>query len=1087
MFSITDETIRELATNSRIYTNGFAYYRENRVSNFYLDKENLCVSAVVAGSDNYEVEVCFSDTGEIIDMYCECPAFYQYEGACKHIVAVLKKCQRVYTASRATAELERRDDTRLADNLLGYYENLFGGPAPKPVNLEFTLEIFYEPGRFALKPVPSLSLRMGEDKLYIVKNVKKLFDAMTNGEEIVFGKKFAFNPFIHEFRPGDRPVINLLRELYEVEEQIHKESWYSNWPNGQGRIFKGKQVFLTQAAAKRMLALLPSGRFNVKIINDEYQNVEIVEQDLPLHFRLDENGADLVLQWEKLSLFPLVDTGEFFFYNGTIYKISDRQREYFLPLLNAFRQSPGGIRFSKHQKERFVAELLPVVKQTGRVEIAPTVKDSFHEADLNVKVYLDRTGDAITAGVEFAYGEIRFNPFAGGPGPQTGDKILVRDVEGERAVLNLFELAEFRTLNGNLYLKEEEAIYEFVYHILPEMQKIAEVFYSESFRNLRVRGPAAFTGGVRLNEDSGMLEFSFELEGIDAAELGDIFKSLREKKKYHRLKDGSFLQLDTPGSDLVHAMNMIDTLNISERELAGKMVEIPKYRALYIDRCLRESNWQIERNLAFKQLVQNINEPRDMEFEVPKHFQGTLRGYQKTGFKWLKTLAMYGLGGILADDMGLGKTIQAIAFILSEKERVQAPALVVAPTSVIYNWQDEARKFAPGMKVVVVSGTRKEREALLKEAKEADLVVTSYALIRRDVELYQDFDFGYCFLDEAQQIKNPNSLSAKAVKLIKARGYFALTGTPIENNLTELWSVFDFVMRGYLLSHQKFVKKYERPVIKDRDERALRELQKQIAPFILRRLKKDVLQELPPKIESKVLTDLTGEQKKIYLTYLQKAKGEIEEAIAARGFEKSQIKILSALTRLRQICCHPATFLENYQGDSGKLIYLREMMQDAVKSGHRILLFSQFTAMLEIIRQQLDNEQITYFYLDGSTKTEERTRMVRAFNRGEGDAFLISLKAGGTGLNLTGADMVIHYDPWWNPAVEEQATDRAYRIGQKNSVQVIKLITRGTIEEKIYELQQKKKAMIDSVIKPGETMLSKMTEQEVRELFGAGL
>jgi SNF2 family DNA or RNA helicase len=255
----------------------------------------------------------------------------------------------------------------------------------------------------------------------------------------------------------------------------------------------------------------------------------------------------------------------------------------------------------------------------------------------------------------------------------------------------------------------------------------------------------------------------------------------------------------------------------------------------------------------------------------------------------------------------------------------------------------------------------------------------------------------------------------------------------------------------------------------------------------LRRLKKDVLQELPPKIESKVLTDLTGEQKKIYLTYLQKAKGEIEEAIAARGFEKSQIKILSALTRLRQICCHPATFLENYQGDSGKLIYLREMMQDAVKSGHRILLFSQFTAMLEIIRQQLDNEQITYFYLDGSTKTEERTRMVRAFNRGEGDAFLISLKAGGTGLNLTGADMVIHYDPWWNPAVEEQATDRAYRIGQKNSVQVIKLITRGTIEEKIYELQQKKKAMIDSVIKPGETMLSKMTEQEVRELFGAGL
>lgn len=449
----------------------------------------------------------------------------------------------------------------------------------------------------------------------------------------------------------------------------------------------------------------------------------------------------------------------------------------------------------------------------------------------------------------------------------------------------------------------------------------------------------------------------------------------------------------------------------------------------------------------------------------------------------MKTLAMYGLGGILADDMGLGKTIQAIAFIISEKKRVQAPSLVVAPTSVIYNWQDEAKKFAPDLKVVVVSGTPKEREMLLKEAKKADLVITSYALIRRDAELYADFNFGYCFLDEAQHIKNPNSLGAKAVKTIKAAGYFALTGTPLENSLTELWSIFDFVMHGYLLSRQKFMKKYERPIVKNQDEKALKELQKQIAPFILRRMKRDVLQELPPKIESKVITDLTREQKKIYLTYLQKAKGEIEETIATIGFEKSQIKILSALTRLRQICCHPATFLENYKGDSGKLMYLKEIMKNAVESGHRILLFSQFTGMLEIIRNQLDNEQIEYFYLDGSTKTEERGRMVRAFNGGEGDAFLISLKAGGTGLNLTGADMVIHYDPWWNPAVEEQATDRAYRIGQKNSVQVIKLITKGTIEEKIYELQQKKKAMINSVIKPGKTMLSKMTEQEVRELF----
>jgi len=1082
MISITDGMIEEIATNNQVFKRGLTYYLENRVINFEFCEESLCASAIVLGSEPYQVEVCFSTTGEIINMYCDCPASYQYEGACKHIVALLKAYQ--YRNRSGLGATENHCDNRMADNILEYFEYSLNSSDEKPVNLEITFEVFYETRYFVRQAVPAISLRMGEEKLYVVKNVKKLFEALDSGEKVVFGKKFEFDPFIHTFRPEDKPVINLLREMYEVEENICEDPWrYSSPQNGRGRLFKGKQIILTQAVVKRLLSLLHSERFNLKLFDKEYKNVKIVEQDLPLHFMLDKNNDDLVLNWKKLNLFPLVKTGEYFFFDEKVYKISDHQRKYFTPLISALAESPDGIRFSKQQKERFVAEILPVVKQIGQVEISSVVKESFYETDLKAEIYLDRVGDAVTAKVEFIYGKIRINPFAGNSHLQTGDKILVRDGKNERAVLNLLEQAEFRTLNGNLYLEEEEKIYAFVYHILPKIQELAEVFYSESFRKMRIREAATFAGGVRLNEDSGMLEFSFQLEDIDMAELRDVFSSLREKKKYHRLKDGSFLPLDSSDAQLDQVMNMIDALNISERELQKKVIKIPKYRALYIDRCLRESELRFERNLAFKQLVQNITEPQDMEFEVPGNLKNVLRDYQKTGFKWLKTLAMYGLGGILADDMGLGKTIQAIAFIISEKKRVQAPSLVVAPTSVIYNWQDEAKKFAPDLKVVVVSGTPKEREMLLKEAKKADLVITSYALIRRDAELYADFNFGYCFLDEAQHIKNPNSLGAKAVKTIKAAGYFALTGTPLENSLTELWSIFDFVMHGYLLSRQKFMKKYERPIVKNQDEKALKELQKQIAPFILRRMKRDVLQELPPKIESKVITDLTREQKKIYLTYLQKAKGEIEETIATIGFEKSQIKILSALTRLRQICCHPATFLENYKGDSGKLMYLKEIMKNAVESGHRILLFSQFTGMLEIIRNQLDNEQIEYFYLDGSTKTEERGRMVRAFNGGEGDAFLISLKAGGTGLNLTGADMVIHYDPWWNPAVEEQATDRAYRIGQKNSVQVIKLITKGTIEEKIYELQQKKKAMINSVIKPGKTMLSKMTEQEVRELF----
>lgn len=1085
MFYINDEIIRAEATNNQVFQRGLKYYSENRVVELDFRREDLCVSATVAGSMYYEVEVCFSNRGEIVEMLCDCPAYYEFEGACKHIVAVLKACQRRYVGGTKKVKKENRNSL-LADSIFAYFNYGDNSAEKVPVNLEITFELFSETQNQARQTAPALSLRMGEERLYVVKSVDKLFEAMLKEEKLVFGKKFTFDPLGHDFKPGDKPVINLLREMYEVENSIFEEIWYYTWRDSQGRLFKGKYIHLTQAAARRVLSFLRSGEFNVKIFGEEYKNVEKVEQDLPLHFNLSKHNDDLVLQWDKLKLIPLVKTGEYFFFNGKIYRISDHQKDCFLPFINAFAQSSDGIRFARQQRERFVAELLPVVRQIGQVDITPEVKSSFHETDLNAEVYLDKSGDAVTAKVEFAYSDVRFNPFAAKSDLGTGDKILVRDVQKERAILNLLEKAEFRTLNGNLYLNQEEAICAFVYHILPELQELAEVFYSESYRNMRVKDSAAFSGGVRLNEDSGMLEFSFELEGIDITEIRHVFQSLREKKKYYRLKDGSFLLLDSADANLYQAMNMIDSLNISDRELEKKVIQIPKYRALYIDRCLRESNMRMDRNQAFKQLVLNVTEPQDMEFEVPKNFKGVLRDYQKTGFKWLKTLAMYGLGGILADDMGLGKTIQALAFIMSEREKVPAPTLVVAPTSVVYNWQDEAGKFAPDLKAVVVSGTPKERQELLEEAKKADLVITSYALIRRDVELYEDFNFGYCFLDEAQHVKNPSSLGAKAVKIIKARGYFALTGTPLENSLTELWSVFDFVMRGYLLTHQKFVKKYERPVVKEQNEGALQELQKQITPFILRRMKRDVLQELPPKIESKVLTELTKEQKKVYLTYLHKAKGEIEEAITTSGFEKSQIKILSILTRLRQICCHPATFLENYQGDSGKLVYLKEIMQDAVKGGHRILLFSQFTGMLEIIRNQLDKEQIGYFYLDGSTKTEERGRMVQAFNRGEGDAFLISLKAGGTGLNLTGADMVIHYDPWWNPAVEEQATDRAYRIGQKNSVQVIKLITKGTIEEKIHELQQKKKAMIDSVIRPGETMFSKLTEQEIRALFNIG-
>ncbi len=1093
MFILTDQMIENLASNSEVYARGVVYYLKGQVLSFHFSNQDLCAVAAVQGSELYDVRICFSEAGEIVDAHCECPAFYQYDGACKHMVAVLKFCQShlsgaalpKYAGNKDRAAGSKPGNNNLTRSILQYFE--YSGDSLKkcPIDLEVTFELdnklcWYN----TWETTRALSLRTGKDKLYVVRNMRKFLQAMESGETLVFGKGFEYSPHLHYFQPRHQQVIDLLREMYEVEKKIAEANPYG-W-NAGGSIFKGKQAFLTKSAIKKLLSIPDLGGLKLKLFDEEYHDVRVVKEDLPLSFTLDKQGNDLLLQWKALKLVPLTQSGEFFFYDGKIYHISQRQRLCFIPLLNAFLKSPRGIQFSGEEREGLVVDVLPELKESARVEVSPAVQESLFQPGLKGRVYLDRDGEAITARVDFIYGKIKVNPFAGNQAVNTGDKTLVRDKKTERKILGLLEQADFRTLNGYLYLHEEEKIFDFVHFILPDLQKIAEVYYSKGFKNFKVRSASSFSGGVRLSEETGMLELSFQVDDIDMEELGRVLEALREKKRYHRLKDGSFLPLDGVDSTLARAAEMIDALGISKRELKKQTLQVPKYRALYIDSCLKDRNLPLERDRAFKRLVQNINRPADTGFEVPESLKGVLRDYQKTGYKWLKTLAAYGLGGILADDMGLGKTLQTLAFILSERERAAAPALVVAPTSVVYNWQEEAGQFAPELKTVVVSGTPKEREALIKEAREADLVITSYALMRKDIERYQDIDFGYCFLDEAQHIKNPGSLSARAVKTLKARGRFALTGTPLENSLTELWSIFDFVMPGYLFSHQKFSKKYERPIIKNQNRQALEELQKQIAPFILRRMKKEVLKELPPKTETRMLTDLTREQKKVYLAYWYRAKGEIEEALATRGFEKSRIQILTALTRLRQICCHPGTFLEDYRGDSGKLQSLKELVQDTLAGGHRILLFSQFTGMLSIIRNHLEQEGISYFYLDGSTRTEERGKLVQAFNGGEADVFLISLKAGGTGLNLTGADTVIHYDPWWNPAVEEQAADRAYRIGQENPVQVINLITRDTIEEKIYELQQKKRAMIDSVISPGETMLSRMTEQEVRELFAVG-
>ena len=488
---------------------------------------------------------------------------------------------------------------------------------------------------------------------------------------------------------------------------------------------------------------------------------------------------------------------------------------------------------------------------------------------------------------------------------------------------------------------------------------------------------------------------------------------------------------------------------------------------------------RITRDAGYKQLLEDLKNPDKTNWELPNGMEDILRPYQITGYRWLCSLAHYGMGGILADDMGLGKTLQTITYVLANPG---TRTLIVCPTSLAYNWQDEFSKFAPQIATQIISGTPQERADLMQQSTDVPVWITTYPLIRKDVDLYKAQIFDACFIDEAQFIKNPTSLGAKAVKAVQAKHRFALTGTPIENTLSELWSIFDFVMPGFFGRYRQFEECYEKPILRDHDSVQMQKLRRKIRPFVLRRMKKEVLTELPDKIETRRMAEMGAKQRKIYESYLARIQMELagDEENTPGG---NRMQVLAALTRLRQICCHPATFASNYHGGSGKLDLLMEQLPDILEGGHSVIVFSQFTSMLSIIAHELKQRNIPFFYLAGSTSAQERKREVKEFNRGEVKVFLISLKAGGTGLNLTGADTVIHFDPWWNPAVEDQATDRAYRIGQKKKVQVIKYVMKDSIEEKIYELQKRKKQLSDQLIQAGESFVTQLTMEEIKELF----
>ncbi|MGI6093233.1 MAG: DEAD/DEAH box helicase [Veillonellaceae bacterium] len=1078
---LTDGQIRSEAALGSSYTRGCQYHRDGYVRevNFYPDERIF--QARVQGRELYTINVKLDAQDKIKKFDCDCPAFYSYNGACKHIIAVLKSIQKDWANYFEPGNVPLTSATQ---KLLNFFKKNAVSEVKQSPDISVKLAVKFNFNSQSNRTACWLEFLIGNGRMYVLRNIPQLLAALENSQEIVYGKSFTLQPSNMKFDEYSERLLKILNDAYTEEKQRETWSYYA----AAGSVFADPRQFkLTNSSLRQFFDAMGEQPFNAVINHKEIAALQITSARPPLRLLVNaiDGGLKLELDRPDQLMYGLDADCNYLYYDKVIYKVDKEFATYIKPLIKCFSETrKPAISIPTAAISDFHSAMLPALERIVPVKIDEMLFKRFYKQPLEKSVYLDKAGVGMSARVEFRYGEVIINPGDAAAQDQIAfnDKWVLRSFVDENKLIDLFTAYGFKWVDGELTQTDEEATYCFLQEGLPELRDIAEVFYSDDFKNIKIRPTGRIVAGIRLNSESDLLELSLQYQNMNAKELIELLAAYKLKKRYYRLPEGGFIPLDS--SEFEAVAGLVADLGLRLADIEKDVIELPKYRALYLDSLAREmDDFELERSSTFKRMVQDIREPADIDYAVPENICGKLRGYQKTGFKWLKTLASYGLGGILADDMGLGKTLQVLTFILSEKKEETQPSLVIAPTSLVYNWQDEAAKFTPSLNVLVLSGSQEERLDKFDEIDQADIVVTSYGMVKRDIEFYKTKRFKYCFIDEAQHVKNPNTLNAKAVKRIRAKCYFALTGTPIENTLTELWSIFDFIMPGYLRSHKAFVARFEAPIVRNGDEKALHELSRHIKPFILRRMKKTVLKELPEKIESKMSSEMTEEQAKVYAAWLVKARTEFENELKANGMEKSHIKILSLLTRLRQLCCHPALFIDNYSGGSGKLDMLQEILKDAVSGGHRVLLFSQFTGMLDLIKQELNALEMSYYYLDGSTKAEERMRLVKAFNAGDKDVFLISLKAGGTGLNLTGADVVIHFDPWWNPAVEDQATDRAYRIGQKNVVQVYKLIAKNTIEEKIYELQQRKKQMIDTLIKPGENFLNKMSEEEIRNLF----
>lgn len=1148
-------------------------------------RDSYQVEAVIAHADGDD---------EIVDYVCSCPAHSIYEGMCKHCVALVLAYLRApesfgmtgetpsYGADEAqpcnasempphsaneaqpygagetpprSIERSKPTSTRLADMM--HRASASRGPGEPRGEIDLVPELLYSYGDWSVRFKIA-----GPTGSYVLKSIAEFLMRLRSGERHAYGKKLAFTHVPAALTDRARAIAGLLARALETRGRAG--GWWERSPYANVE----RDLTLTETELVELLDAMLGDEIEITRVESYRRRtvrVRVTDEPFDMGISLVPDEGGYVVSAPDDAVVVRSDAGMFVWTGGELHCCPDEMEGCSDFLAAALDREADRLFIARDDLPLFCATLLPAIEEPLGLEV-PAELQALRPVPCEPRFYFDREGEEITCEARAAYGgkELRVGTEQGGQrsgnaggmaSPQFrtlsgGMDQLEGGLSQPRSGMEGRPLAPLRNASkeaeaeelveryfgpgwlpeaARLALADEEKVAELLFGGLAEFRALGEVHVTPAFERLLRDKSVRVSLGVSLA--GNLLNLEVSTDDLPPAELAALLASYRKRKRYHRLRDGAFV--DLAECDLAQLDRIARDMGVTQAQLASGRVELPSFRAFYLD-----EEADLERDRSFTRYLERFRAVSEDAYAVPPSLEDVLRPYQAEGFRWLSARCDAGFGGILADEMGLGKSLQVIALLLARHgaaasggpgsgARIEAdaaaapPSLIVCPASLVYNWLAELDRFAPALRVRALAGAKRERLRLLALAPRTidagegpaapcpyDVLVTSYDTLRVDSDAFAAREFGFCILDEAQYIKNPATRITRAAKRVRARHRFALTGTPMENRLSDLWSIFDFLMPGILGPYSRFKERFELPIAGG-DEDAAARLRKLVGPFMLRRRKQDVLTDLPEKLESIVYVSLEGEQQDLYLAHEQQLRERLTEqkrvkggkgravpttpearaaaataAAAGDDFTKHRVEILAELTKLRQICCDPALLYENYAGPASKLQVIADLVESARDAGEKVLVFSQFTGFLALIAQQLDARKIAHFAITGATPKKRRLQLVDAFNQDDTPAFLISLKAGGTGLNLTGASVVIHADPWWNAAAQNQATDRTHRIGQTHAVTVQKIIAKGTIEERILHLQQAKSELADQVIGASGTSLAGLTREDLLELLG---